>query len=225
MITTGSVAFRALGQDREPQTRLTTTYERMANLPALQQYLTAFPKATGVTLRLEPPNVLARVPCVVSVAIVLGRSPVATFVTGLVATKEQSEGLRQLLELCAQDLATRYIRQLLQSVPAEPPCVTRAREYILAHVHEPLTIPAIAKHVSYCADHFGKVFHKHTGLTLGEYITRTRVERAKELLANPHLRITDVAFEAGFQSLPTFNRAFHQHTGQAAKAWRSSLGI
>lgn len=191
--------------------------------------------------------------CEITVAVILGRTHVATFIAGPVTcestngagdesrkkdtgsssyqafgqlpvlTKERFIGLRQLLELFAEQLATTHRRQVLEPISGEPPCITKAREYIRTHAHEPIRISDIAKHVHYCADHFGRLFHKHSGLTVGEYITRIRVEKAKEFLTNPHARITEAAFAAGFQSLPTFNRAFQQATGKAAKNWRASV--
>ena len=54
---------------------------------------------------------------------------------------------------------------------------------------------------------------KHVKVRFTEYITRLRVERAKQLLLNQNNRISEVAFEAGFQSIPHFNRSFKRVTG------------
>ena len=66
---------------------------------------------------------------------------------------------------------------------------------------------------------------KATGLTFTEYLGRVRVEKAKQLLLNPHLRISEIAYDVGFQSLTHFNRVFHQVTGKSPSAYREAKSI
>jgi AraC-like DNA-binding protein len=56
-----------------------------------------------------------------------------------------------------------------------------------------------------------------------EYLARVRVEVAKEMLLEPHTRINEAAFRAGFQSLSQFNRAFRRITGEAPSTYRHRL--
>jgi AraC-like DNA-binding protein len=49
------------------------------------------------------------------------------------------------------------------------------------------------------------------------------VEKAKNLLVNPQLRISEIAFEVGFQSLSQFNRAFRRHAGTSPRNYRHAL--
>ena len=55
------------------------------------------------------------------------------------------------------------------------------------------------------------------------HISRLRVERVKELLLNPHKRVSEAAFEAGFQSLSQFNRVFRRVAGEAPSTYRCLL--
>ena len=71
--------------------------------------------------------------------------------------------------------------------------------------------------------YFCKLFKKATGLTFTDYLSRLRIEKAKNLLLNPNLRISEVAYEVGFQSLTHFNRMFRKLTGQSPSAWRETL--
>src|SRR6266542_4089016 len=64
------------------------------------------------------------------------------------------------------------------------------------------------------------LFRNSTGVTFTEYLTRVRIERVKELLANPNLRISEIAFQAGFQSLTHFNRTFLKLTGESPTEFR-----
>jgi transcriptional regulator GlxA family with amidase domain len=65
------------------------------------------------------------------------------------------------------------------------------------------------------------LFKRATGMHFTEHLSRVRVERARNLLANPHLRVSEVAFEAGFQSLTHFNRVFKKILGQSPTKYRS----
>jgi hypothetical protein len=49
------------------------------------------------------------------------------------------------------------------------------------------------------------------------------VEKAKNLLVKPRLRISEIAFEVGFQSLSQFNRAFRRHAGTSPRDYRHAL--
>ena len=71
--------------------------------------------------------------------------------------------------------------------------------------------------------YFCKIFKKVTGMTFTEYLGRVRVEKAKNLLLNPHLRISEIAYAVGFQSLTHFNRVFRELTGQSPTDFRKKL--
>jgi AraC-like DNA-binding protein len=71
--------------------------------------------------------------------------------------------------------------------------------------------------------YFCKIFKKETGLTFIDYLSRVRVETLKQLLLNPHKRVSEAAFEAGFQSLSQFNRVFRRIAGEAPSSFRQKL--
>jgi AraC-like DNA-binding protein len=67
------------------------------------------------------------------------------------------------------------------------------------------------------------MFRKITGINFTDYVSRLRIERAKNLLLNPNLRISEIAFEVGFQSLTHFNRVFKRVLGQSPSDYRLAL--
>ena len=71
----------------------------------------------------------------------------------------------------------------------------------------------VAKAVNMSAFYFCKMFKKVTGINFTDYLSRVRIERAKNLLLNPNLRVSEIAFEVGFQSLTHFNRVFKKIAG------------
>jgi AraC-like DNA-binding protein len=71
--------------------------------------------------------------------------------------------------------------------------------------------------------YFCKLFKKATGMTLTQYVGRVRVERAKTLLVDPSLRVSEVVYAAGFGSIPNFNSVFKRHVGMAPSKYRQTL--
>lgn len=59
-------------------------------------------------------------------------------------------------------------------------------------------------------------------MTLTEYVNRRRVEWAKRKLINPNTRVTEVAFDVGFQSVSQFNRSFLKYAGVSPTRYRGT---
>jgi YesN/AraC family two-component response regulator len=90
------------------------------------------------------------------------------------------------------------------------------------HCGDPVDLDEIARAMHVSTFYFCKMFKKATGLTFTDYLGRVRVEKAKNLLLNPHLRVSEIAYTMGFQSLTHFNRIFRKITGEAPTAFRDN---
>ncbi|MCX7871812.1 MAG: helix-turn-helix domain-containing protein [Verrucomicrobiae bacterium] len=108
---------------------------------------------------------------------------------------------------------------------AEPVMIKKAREYINLHQTDEISLVDVAKHVNASTFYFCKMFKKYTGLNFTEYVSRLRVERAKNLLLNPNIKICDIAYEVGFQSLTHFNRVFKKITGLSPTEYRDRIPL
>ena len=84
-----------------------------------------------------------------------------------------------------------------------------------------MTLSAVAAAAGASVFHFCKVFHAATGLKFTDYVARARVEDARQRLLNPNMRISEVAYEVGFQSLTQFNRTFKRVFGQSPSEFRA----
>ena len=115
------------------------------------------------------------------------------------------------------------IKSMLEQQNAEPPLVQRAREYIEKHKNEELSLADVAKAAGASVFHFCKVFHKATGLKFTDYVARVRLEDARTRLLNPNLRISEIAYDVGFQSLTQFNRTFKRVFGQSPSEFRARV--
>jgi AraC-like DNA-binding protein len=111
----------------------------------------------------------------------------------------------------------------VQEEHSESPQITRARGFISDHQDEDLSLDQVAKAVNMSAFYFCKMFKKATGMTFTDYLARVRVEKVKNLLLNPHKRISEAAFEAGFQSLSQFNRVFRRVAGESPTSYRDRI--
>jgi len=105
---------------------------------------------------------------------------------------------------------------------AEPHDIWKARRFIEEHAAEPLSLGKVAKQVGINATHLSEKFKQVTGFKFVEYVARTRFERARELLGDVDLRISEIAFAVGFQSLSQFNRVFKKFSGKSPTEYRSS---
>ena len=128
-----------------------------------------------------------------------------------------------LLTFFARQLSTLCNQIVLEEENAEPAIVTRAREFIAAHKTEPLTLTRVAQAAGASVFHFCKVFHKSTGLSFTDYVARARMEDARAGLRNPARRISEIAYDVGFQSLTQFNRTFKRIFGESPSAYRTKI--
>ena len=140
-----------------------------------------------------------------------------------VLTKQQYESIIRLLSIFAQHLSSLSNQLTVRDQTAESPTVSKARLYITEHQDEAISLNQVAQAVNMSAFYFCKTFKKSTGLTFTDYLARVRIEKVKNLLLNPHKRISEAAYEAGFQSLSQFNRVFRKIAGEAPTAYRDRI--
>ena len=140
-----------------------------------------------------------------------------------VLKKKQYDAVLRLLTIFAQHLASLSNQLMVTAEKVESPLVSRAKLYITEHQDEEVSLRQVAAAVNTSAFYFCKMFKQATGLTFTDYLARTRIEKVKNLLLNPHKRISEVAYETGFQSLSQFNRVFRRVTGQSPTVCRAKL--
>jgi AraC-like DNA-binding protein/ligand-binding sensor protein len=140
-----------------------------------------------------------------------------------VVTKKQYESIVRLLTIFAQHLSSLSNQLVVQEANAESPQVTKARVFIAEHQAEELSLGQVAGAVNMSAFYFCKTFKKATEMTFTDYLARVRIEKVKNLLLNPHKRVSEAAYEAGFQSLSQFNRVFRRIAGESPAVYREKL--
>jgi YesN/AraC family two-component response regulator len=105
---------------------------------------------------------------------------------------------------------------------AEPVEIWKTRNFIRDHSDEKISLHEIAKAINISANYLSEKFKKITGINFVDYVAHTRIEKASDLLHNVNLRISEIAFAVGFQSLSQFNRVFKKLTGQSPTEFRAA---
>lgn len=140
-----------------------------------------------------------------------------------VLSPSEHDAIVRMLSVFAQHLAVVSNQLLVRQEHPEPPMVTKAKAYIEEHQADDLSLGEVARAVNASVFYFCKVFKRATGINFTEYVSRVRIEKAKNLALNPNLRISEIAFAVGFQSLTHFNRVFKKITGMSPTAYRAQL--
>jgi AraC-like DNA-binding protein len=115
-----------------------------------------------------------------------------------------------------------------QTIPnhrAEPVEVWKTRKFIEEHSGEELSLTRVAKAANIHPNYLSEKFKRVTGLNFVEYVARTRFTEACRLLHNGDLRISEIAFTAGFQSLSQFNRVFKRLSGKSPTQFRAAKRV
>lgn len=101
--------------------------------------------------------------------------------------------------------------------------VKNALLYMKEHSEQKMTLNEVADKVFVSQWHLSKLLNKHTGKNFSELLNQIRIEKAKELLKNPALRICDVAEQVGFQDVAHFSRVFKKLTSSSPNEYRNYL--
>lgn len=95
--------------------------------------------------------------------------------------------------------------------------------YISQNCTEPLTLDDISQYMGISKSHFAHLFKKYTNMTFIDFLTTERIKRTETLISNSNLHITDIAFDSGFSSISSFNRAFKKIKGISPREFRETF--
>jgi AraC family transcriptional regulator len=91
--------------------------------------------------------------------------------------------------------------------------ILKAREILLQHIGEPITIKALSRKVAINECYLKKGFKEIFGTTIFDFYQGQRMEHAKYLLYDKGLSVTEVSMLLGYSSISHFSTAFKKHTG------------
>lgn len=152
----------------------------------------------------------------------VSRDVVMLFDKARVYTKDEYKSQLTLLGAFALQLSDLANNLIIKPTPGAGSIVDVTKQYIHDKLSEKISLDTLAENAKVTNSYLCKQFKKATGLTVIEYINRHRIELAKELLTSREVKIIEIAYETGFQSLSQFNRSFHRYTGQSPTEFKSS---
>lgn len=179
------------------------------------------PEIDGFTLleMLRDSNSLNRdVPVIVLTAQVLNETEMTRLNRGVARVLEK--GMFTIPETLAHVGAALARNQKLGGEPQR--LVRKAMAYIHDRYADPLTRKDIARYASVSEDYLTHCFQQELGISPVEYITRYRMQQARQLLSRSAMSIADVAQAVGIGDNAYFSRLFRQETGLSPRAYRNS---
>lgn len=118
----------------------------------------------------------------------------------------------------------RVIRQAMRATRRYSDPIQRALGYINEHFSEDISLNTVADVVYLNRDYLSRQFKKEVGVNFSEYLMNYRMERAKRLLEQSSLRISDVALQVGISNMSYFSTVFHKVFGCSPNEMRKNAG-
>lgn len=101
--------------------------------------------------------------------------------------------------------------------------IRNAIRYMEEHYNEKITLLDVAEHVYVSQWHLSKLIAKNTNQSFSDILNSIRVQKAKELLMNPALRIWEISDMVGFGDVSHFSRIFKKYENMSANEYRNQL--
>jgi two-component system, response regulator YesN len=136
------------------------------------------------------------------------------------------EGLKEVEKKQRAGLIEKVVDSKLVDANSQNPSnrepIRVAIEYINNNLKNELTQKEVADHVHLNPSYLSSLFKEHVKLTFSEYVTRRRIQRAKELLMTTNLPINDIAEESGYKTAKYFIKIFKELEGETPSAYRKN---
>ncbi|KKI94054.1 chemotaxis protein CheY [Bacillus sp. SA1-12] len=97
--------------------------------------------------------------------------------------------------------------------------------YIDKHIDQQLTMKDVANYVHLNSSYFSVLFKEQVNMTFSEYLTRSRLQKAKNLLLESNLSVTEIAEKVGYNTSKYFIKLFKEYEGQTPSRFRKTSTI
>ena len=98
--------------------------------------------------------------------------------------------------------------------------IALAKRYVEEHYMENITLEDLGEYLGFNPSYFSTLFKKETGTSFVEYLSRVRMEKAKELLKETDLKIQDICLMVGYNDVRYFRKLFARSTGLSPNEYR-----
>ena len=96
-------------------------------------------------------------------------------------------------------------------------------EYVEQHYQTPTNQEEVAKQLGFSREHFCRYFKQYTGITFREYLTRYRLNKAKQQMEHTVDTELEIALNVGFSGVKQMSGAFKKYCGMTPSQFRKSL--
>ncbi|SMP63449.1 response regulator transcription factor [Anoxynatronum buryatiense] len=138
----------------------------------------------------------------------------------LIRRLEQASSVDELFEALSFHITTSISAFIEDGSRSGLKSIRQAKKYIEENYMNQLTLEEVGTHIGFNACYFSSVFKKETGSSFVEYLSKTRIEKAKALLKESDLRILDVSLMVGYNDVKYFTKSFKKHTGLQPNEYR-----
>lgn len=121
----------------------------------------------------------------------------------------------------------RIFSELMRGSPAYSntgDLLSMVRCYLNAEYASPITLETLGRRFGYHGDYLARLFRQQYGVSVGQYLTSVRMERAAWLLRNTAMRVSDIAAAVGYRDPSAFYRAYEKQSGAPPCAGRGTVG-
>lgn len=101
--------------------------------------------------------------------------------------------------------------------------IVAAQRYVMMHLNEKISMDEMAKRLDLNSSHFSRIFKKETGETFIEFVTRSKMERARELLDKSNQSVEQISEELGFDNSSYFFKLFRTFSGMSPTEYRKKV--
>lgn len=103
--------------------------------------------------------------------------------------------------------------------------IEQVRAWVHDHLHQDITLLDLSQRFHYSLNYVSMLFKKEIGTGFQEYLLACRMQRARHLLLDPTLRITDIAQQVGYTNPKAFSIAFRKAIGLPPTTYREARGL
>lgn len=120
---------------------------------------------------------------------------------------------QEVLVCCRESILSTYEAALFSRKNEEMRPIRLAKDYIADHYMQTITLEEVSGIAGFNASYFSSLFKHETGENFLEYLSNTRIEKAKDLLRTTRLSVTEICEEVGYQDMKHFSKTFKKVTG------------
>lgn len=101
--------------------------------------------------------------------------------------------------------------------------IHQIKQFIMEHSHEDISLDALARKVDLSPIYISKLFKEKLGINYIDFLTESRIEKAKKLLADPEKSLKEISLEVGYHEPNYFSKVFKKTNGVSPKEYRKGM--